>query len=118
MDDFMNEELRAKTVSVVMGLRRLYLAGGASPLKHWDQITSRLRSAARRTSTVSAWATAMLKGLALNGPDSSISSDLVELERMAREVGERTWIRQLEGEYSLVIAEAQIEAQRRSKRVG
>ena len=112
MDDFMSEELRTQTVRVVLGLRRLYLASGANPLKHWDQITSRVRSAARRTSTVSAWSTAMFKGLALNGPDSSTSSDLVELERMARDVGERTWIRQLESEYSLIMAEAQLAAQR------
>jgi hypothetical protein len=113
MDDYMDEELRTQTVEVVLELRRIYLRSGANALKHWEQITTRLRSATRRTSTVSAWATAMMKGLALGGPDRSLSSDIVRLERLARRVGERTWIRQLEDEHTLIIAEAQLEAERR-----
>lgn len=46
MREMMADDVRQATVDVVLGMRRLYLAGGANPLKHWDQLASRIRSAA------------------------------------------------------------------------
>lgn len=110
------DELRDKTVNLLLEMRAAYLANGANALKHWDQIHDRMRAAARTTTTVEEWTSAMLRGLQLSAPSSSISSRAVELSDDVVAQGAKTaWLDLLEREHAYLIAMARLEAEDRKK---
>lgn len=100
------------TVTYLLDVRAMYLAAGANPLKHWDQLQSRLMAAARSSTTASEWGTRLLRGLQIGSPSSSTSSALVAL---VDAVGpdSRDWLDLIEREYGLVLAKARLESERR-----
>jgi hypothetical protein len=100
-------------VALLMELRRAYLAAGGSPLKHWDQITDRLRAAARTSATVPEWTTALMRSLQLGAPSRSLSSAIDALAVAVTEVGAAAWLDLLEREHGYVMARARLEAERR-----
>lgn len=115
------EQLRTKTVEFLLEVRRAYLMAGASPLKHWDQIQSRLLSAARRSTTADEWTTALLGGLqlpALGGSrkgGNSASRVLIDLTSAVREqdaAGE--WLDLVQREYGLLMAMTRMAAEQRA----
>jgi hypothetical protein len=108
------ESLVVATVDVVMEARRMALANGASPLKLWDQITSRLRAAARTTDRPEEWATKFMRDLQLSAPSKDLSSAVQSLtETVGAKAG--AWLDLLEREHGYVIARARLEAERRKE---
>lgn len=106
------------TVLVLLDLRAAYLAAGASPLKHWDQILDRMRAATRTTSSVEEWHTAISRSLQLGSPSKAASSALLEL---VQTVGpfRGAWLDLVERESGLLMAMCRLEAERRKDaRVG
>lgn len=115
------ERLRTATVEFLLEVRRAYLMAGASPLKHWDQIQSRMLSAARRSATADEWTTAVLRGLqlpALGGQrrgGNSASRALIDLTSTVREfdaAGE--WLDLVQREYGLLMALTREAAEKRA----
>lgn len=122
LSDEKKERLRTLTVEFLMEVRRAYLMAGASPLKHWDQIQSRLLSAARRSTTADEWTTALLRGLqlpALGGSrkgGNNASRALIDLTSEVRESGAASeWLDMIQREYGLLMALTREAAERRSE---
>lgn len=107
------EKLRKATVRVLLGIRSAYLAAGANPLKHWDQLADRLRAAARTSGSVPEWYATMTRTLAIGGSLSSGSSaDVVELQRVVtEEASAEEWLDLLEREHAFIMAMARLEAE-------
>lgn len=106
------ESLVVATVDVVMEARRMALMQGASPLKLWDQLTSRLRAAARSSERAESWASKFIRDLQINAPSKDLS---LAIQALAATVGPgaSAWLDLIDREYGYVIARARIEAERR-----
>lgn len=118
-----SEDVRAKwehlTVALLLELRRAYLAAGASALKHWDQLQSRMLAAARTTDSVPEWLAAMCRSLQLGAPSSSTCSAASALQRAVVDgPGAAAWLDMVEREYSYLLAKARLEAERRREAKG
>jgi hypothetical protein len=107
------EQARLYTMLVVMEIRRLYLTAGANPLKHWEQLATRLRAAARTTAGVGEWVTSMLRSLGIPSPDKSLSLKMCDLEEEVSVVSASKWLDMLEREGAYIIALCQVEADER-----
>lgn len=112
LDELTRETVRNMTVLVLLDLRAAYLANGASPLKHWDQMLDRIRAAARTSSTVAEWHTAVSRALQLGSPSNAASSTLAEL---VSTVGAASgdFLDVIEREHGYLFAKARLEAERR-----
>lgn len=74
------ERLRALTIDLILEARAAHLAGPtANPLKHWDQIHDRIKSASLRSDSVPKWATELLRELGIAAPSSHLSSAILAL---------------------------------------
>lgn len=114
LDEATKDKLRTKTVEVLLVMRAAYLASGANPLKHWDQIQDRMRSAARRSQTPEEWATALARGLQLPALSSSGSRALLDLVAAVAERGcAAAWLDLIEREYGLLMALCRLCAEER-----
>lgn len=118
------ERLRTLTVEFLLEVRRAYLMAGASPLKHWDQLQSRMLSAARRSATADEWTTAVLRGLqlpALGGSrkgGNSASRVLIDLTSTIREAdGAGEWLDMIQREYGLLMAMTREAAEKRADKL-
>lgn len=109
------EALVAVTVSLVMEVRRIYLAGGANPLKHWEQLQSRTLAAARTCTTPEEWVTRLARSLQISGLDKAFSRALIDLSRVVGEDA-AAWLDLVEREHGYVFARAQLDADDRKKR--
>lgn len=109
--------LEGLTVTLLLELRREYLAAGASALKHWDQLQSRMLAAARTTDSVPEWLSSMCRALQLGAPLSSTCSAASALQRAVLADGGRAaeWLDLLEREHAFLIASARLEAERRKE---
>lgn len=115
MHDEKRHELRTRVVALLAALRAEYLAAGASPLKHWDQLQDRVRVAARTSETVAQWVTTLPRLLGLSAPSkerSSATRALVEVVGEDRRAA-AAFLDQLEEEVGLLMALTQEEAERR-----
>jgi hypothetical protein len=117
VDELERERLRTLTVECVIELRTMYLrTPGCSVLKHWDQITDRLRSAARQSESPEEWLTAMLRGLQISSPEANSSRCFRDLADYVREQQcAREWLDLLEREFGYLIAVARGVAEQRKK---
>lgn len=114
MQSELAEQLRYRTVQVILGVRAQYLAGGGKALKHWDQISDRMRAAARSSGSAAEWVTALCRSLQVGAPDSSTSSATCELVNLLNEAGAtRGWLDLIESEHGYLIAMARLESERR-----
>lgn len=114
MSNELRERLRSETVDLLLTVRNQYLAAGASPLKHWDQIQTRLRSAARTSTNVPEWITALARSLGLPAPTKRRSLATDKLERTVGTHGCATqWLDLLEDEHGYLIAKCQLLADQR-----
>jgi hypothetical protein len=118
LEEDQREHLVYLTVTVLLEIRRAYLAVGGSPLRHWDQITDRLRAAARTTASVPEWTTAMHRSLQLGAPSSSASSAIEALTIAVVEVGAPAWLDLLEREHGYVIARTRLAVEQRRNMSG
>lgn len=98
------------TVSVVLAARQQYLAAGANPLKHWDQIETAMRRASASSVTLAQWITRFSRRLLIAAPSKLLSSAIAELR--AAVADGRGWIRGVEEEAPFLIASARVEAER------
>lgn len=105
MDEPAKEKLRTLTVEVLLELRNAYLRDGANPLKHWEQLQNRMRSASRRSRTPEEWATMIARGLQLRAFGSSGSQALIDLVAVVAEQGcAAEWLDLVEREYGFLMA--------------
>lgn len=112
------EHLTDLTVDVVMELRRSFLATGANPLSHWDQIESRLRAATRTSAGPEEWVTKLSRDLRLSAPSNSLSGAMEALTEEARRFGAARWLALVEREYAYMIAKARrLAEERRAERL-
>jgi hypothetical protein len=114
LDETTKEKLRTLTVEVLLVMRAAYLAAGANPIKHWEQLQDRARSAARRSQSPEEWATALARGLQLPALSSSGSRALVDLVAAVAERGCAVeWLDLIEREYGLLMAMTRLCAEER-----
>lgn len=114
MDNDLREKLRSETIELLLAVRSQYLTAGASPLKHWDQLQSRLRSAARTSTSVPEWITALARSLGLPAPTKRRSLATDKLERTVATHGcAPQWLDMLEDEHGYLIAKCQLMADQR-----
>lgn len=110
----MQERLEMLTADVLIEVRAQYLAGGANALKHWDQISDRMRAATRTQANPQAWCTKLLRDLQISTPSSSTSS---ALERLCEAVGiigkPAEWLRLIDAEHAYIIARVRTMAEER-----
>ena len=111
------ELLRNKTVEVLLALRAEYLrTGQANPLKHWDMLQTRMRTASRTCATPEEWATSIARRLQIGalGKDSSRC-----LKVLADEVRERDcaadWLDLTERETGYLMALCRLAAEQRKE---
>lgn len=110
------ERLRTMTVELLLDLRAQYLrTPGCNVLKHWDQLTTRMRTCAAMTANPDEWATLMLRKLQVPSPSRRSSDSLMSLSHAVRELGAASeWLDLIEREHGFLIASArQISEQRR-----
>lgn len=114
LDEKTLEKLRTLTVEVLLTVRAAYLAAGGNPLKHYDQIENRMRSAARRSQTPEEWTTALYRGLQLPAPSSSGSRALVDLAAfVAEQRCAVAWLDLIEREHGYLMAMMRLCAEQR-----
>lgn len=87
LDKQQKEDLRNRLVSLILEVRRQYLAEGANSLKHWDQLQGALKSAGRQAETVEQWYSTLARKVRLGPPSSSLSSDVVALREYVDGLG-------------------------------
>lgn len=113
------EKLQRLTVEVILELRRAYLASGASPLKHWEQLQDRVRMAAKTSASVADWVTNVSRNLGLGSPSNSLSSAIKLLELGVQETCyPEEWLDLVEDEYTFLIALCRLEVARRKQQPG
>lgn len=110
------EPIRAALVNLLLALRSEYLAAGANPLKHWDQLHERLRAAVVAAVSIPALVTALASSLKLQAPGSWRSSATVALADLATVAGIDEVLAVIEEEHAYLIALARVEAEERRER--
>lgn len=119
LDEAKRRALLDRTVTVVLEMRAMYLAGGANPLEHWKQVENRLRMAARTTASVAEWVTEMQKRLQIEAPSSKLSTSILELVEESACIPSPAFLDLVEREYGYIMAIARAEADdRREQRKG
>ena len=108
------DDLTAALVRWVLAARAEFLAQGASSLSHWEQIETRMRAAAKMTTTASEWATRTLRGLRIVGGNRSLS---LATAHLVATVSDRpgALLDLIDRESAYVLALARIEAERRKR---
>jgi hypothetical protein len=104
--------MRGATVDLILSLRAQYLANGASPLKHWDQISERIQASIRQTSTVDQWCSLMMRQLQLQSPSLNSASSIAAL-RSTVGVHVLAWQRMVANETGALMADARLLAEQR-----
>lgn len=107
------ERVRQATVVFLDAARRDYLkTTGANPLKQYEMVANRARSAARMSTSVEEWTSAALRGLKVASPSSWVSSAMVALREG---VGARSaeWLDLVEREIGYLMAEVQLRVDNR-----
>lgn len=107
------EHLVRLTVDVLLHLRRAYLSAGASPIRHWDQMSDRMRAAARTTASVPEWTTAIGRSLQIGAPGKSLSSAIEALTIASTETGAAAYLDLIEREHGYIIARARLANEQR-----
>ena len=113
------ERLRTMTVELLLDLYRQALQAGWNPLDLWDQISNRLRAAARTTTSPEEWASQMLRSLKIAAPNKYSSASLADLAAHVRERGwARVWLDLLGREHGYLVALARkLNEERKAERL-
>lgn len=107
IDETRKERLRTLTVEFLLDLYRQAIRSGWSALDLWDQMSTRLRAAARTSAGPDEWTSAMLRSLKQPGPGKDSSGSLIDLTAQVREWAcASAWLDLLEREHGLLIAMA------------
>lgn len=107
-------DLTDVVVRWVLAARAEFLAQGANSLSHWEQIETRMRAAAKMTTTAPEWMTRTLRGLRIVGQSRSLSLATVAL---AAAVGDRPGVLLdlIDRDSAYILALARSEAERRKR---
>ncbi|MGH8630894.1 MAG: hypothetical protein ACREU7_09050 [Burkholderiales bacterium] len=117
MEQRLKEDLRGYTVGLILEFRSEYLAAGASPLKHWTQLQDRIRAAARQSTDVPTWATAVARSLGLGAPTKDRSSTTAQLHDLVRDNDcAAQWLQMVEDEHAYLLAQARLIAEQQRAR--
>jgi hypothetical protein len=111
-DEQRADVVRDAAVALLMEARAEYLANGANPLKHWDQLQDRLAAAMRTSGSAEQLVSTLRRGLNLSAPSSSFSNAATVLVG-AMDADPMLWIGLLESELGYLMARARVEAERR-----
>jgi len=84
-----------------------------NPMKHWDQLTDRMRACARRAIGLEDWITMMLRSLQIASVDARFSSDVIALRVHVIKHGATAWLDLIDREWGYLQALARVEAERR-----
>jgi hypothetical protein len=107
LDDGQKGTLRDLTVELLLQIRSEYLAAGASPLKHWDQLQEQFRAASMRSADASEWVTNIIRWCRLGAPSKSRS---LATDRLVSETDGKgitgAWLDMCERDYGLIFAMA------------
>lgn len=99
------EKVRELTVNLLLEVKGAALRAGANPLKHIDQIQTRVMVAARTSASVEEWYTTLARKLQLGAPSSSASSVLESLVVEVRDtIGSAGFLDMVEREHGYLIA--------------
>lgn len=106
LEKSVKERLRTLTVETILDLRSEYLrTPGCSVLKHWDQLSDRVRASARTSATPEQWYTAMRRGLQLSSPSKASSSSSFELIAYVNDAGlDGPWLALVESEWGYLMS--------------
>lgn len=98
---------------LILELRRQYLAQGANPMSHWEQIGTRLASAERRSHDPRSWLSLMMRSLQISAPSASLA---LAGDAVFKQFDQRlpAWRRLLQ-KPGLLMTLARVEAQRRKE---
>lgn len=108
------DEILAALVDLVLAARAEYLAGGGKPLKHWDQLQSRLLVAARSSRDLRDFATRFGSGLRLGAPSTKRARATETLHGL---VGDsQAWLREVPREIAFILAAARLRAEAQRER--
>lgn len=113
------DRFRDKLVTYLLALRGEYLKAGASPLKHWEQMQTRILSGVKTSGNLAEFGTALQRSLLLASVGNSASSALLDLCQYAAELEEDTGYSEarllgiVESQLGLIMAEMRLEAERR-----
>ena len=109
------EQKREATIRLLGALRSQYLKSpSCSPLKHWEQLATRSRAAARTSASLPEWITSMCRTLQLDTPDSSVSGACLALQSLLqgqKDVDE--WLEMVDRENGFLMATLRAEADAR-----
>jgi hypothetical protein len=111
-DEQRADAVRDAAVALLMEARAEYLANGANPLKHWDQLQDRLAAAMRTSGSAEQLVSTLRRGLNLSAPSSAFSNAATVLVG-AMDADPMLWIGLLESELGYLMARARVEAERR-----
>jgi hypothetical protein len=113
MDKTRRDEVRELMVRWILAARWEYLAAGANPLRHWDQIQDRIRAAARMSCDVPTWSTAVARGLHIGAASHERAAATVDLAALVAG-SEMDWLDLVEAEHGYLMALARLRAEERS----
>lgn len=112
MDKETKEETRERTAEIVRLARDQYIQNGANPKKAWEQISTRMASAARRSDSVQSWVSRFLRDLQISDPGDEISEYSVWI---SGNVEYQEFSRFIDDEYQYIIALARLSHQNKKK---
>ena len=117
IDEKKKEELRTRTVEVLLAVRAAYLGTPqANSLKHWDLLQERMRAAARTTASPEEWSTKLCRDLQLPALSKEPSRVLTDLVHYVTEHGCRNeWLDLLEAESGYLMAMCRLIAEQRKE---
>lgn len=119
LDETKKERLRTLTVEFLLDLYRQALQNGWNALDLWDQVTNRMRAAARTSAGPDEWTSAMMRSLKISSPSKDSSTSLLDLTSCVREWGcASAWLDLIDREFGLLTAMARkVNEERRAARL-
>lgn len=113
MNDDDRNAVIAAAVALLLEVRKQYLAAGANPLRHWDQILSAWKVASRINGTIPGFFAQLCKGLRLGAPSSSVSLASETLRTAASGCAERLAVTELNRMAAAILARARVVSEAR-----
>lgn len=109
------EARRQATIKLLGALRSQYLkTPSCSPLKHWEQLATRSRAAARTSAGLEEWLTSMCRTLQIDTPDSWVSGAALALQsHLASQRDVDEWLEMVDRENGFLMATLRAEADER-----
>ena len=112
MDEQRADAVREAAVMLLLEARAEYLANGANPMKHWDQLQDRLATSLRTSGNAEQMVSSLRRGLNLSAPSSAFSKASTTLVEVM-DADPMLWLGMMESEIGYLMARTRVEAERR-----